>query len=145
MARRDGAKDINQRQRALLHVARRQLGLDEENYRSILRQAAGVESSRDLDPAGFDRVMEVLARMGFSPRRRYPSGRARGAPDPDALVTPAQQKRMADLYTELGWTILERQRGFNRRVVHKPWPQTRGEANKIIEALKAMIARRKEA
>ena len=30
---------------------------------------------------------------------------------------------------------------FCRRVCGEPWPQTRNEANKIIEALKAMRAR----
>ena len=30
---------------------------------------------------------------------------------------------------------------FCRRVCQKPWPQTRAEANQIIEALKAMRAR----
>lgn len=130
---------LTARQKALLHVAKAHLGLSEDEYRALLCGAAGVESSRDLDPAGFEKVLARLEALGFRARRRYPTGRA-ARPDPEALVTPAQQKRLRDLYQALGWGE-RRQQGFNRRVCGKPWPQTRADANKIVEALKAMTAR----
>ncbi|MCO5065672.1 MAG: regulatory protein GemA [Rhizobiaceae bacterium] len=50
---------------ALLHVAKRQLGLDEDTYRDILRRFGGVESSADLDPVEFEAVMIRMAGLGF--------------------------------------------------------------------------------
>ena len=50
---------------SVIHVAKARLGLDDEAYRAILMRCGGVTSSRDLDPAGFDFVMEAFHRLGF--------------------------------------------------------------------------------
>ena len=50
---------------SLIHLAKARLGLDDEAYRAILMRCGGVASSRDLDPAGFDFVMEAFHRLGF--------------------------------------------------------------------------------
>jgi len=62
---------ISRRQKAALHTAKRTLGLEDEDYRVILRQEAGVESSADpgLDGAGFERVMRRFRALGFRFRR----------------------------------------------------------------------------
>jgi hypothetical protein len=53
---------------AIIHVAKKQLGLDEEAYRAIL-SGAGVSSARDIvTGAQFDTVMTAFARLGFKPR-----------------------------------------------------------------------------
>lgn len=57
---------MNKRQLALVHVAKSRLMLTDEEYRTILRQQAGVESSKDLDAAGLDAVMAEFQRRGFS-------------------------------------------------------------------------------
>lgn len=49
----------------LIHIAKSQLGLDEESYRELLQECAGVESSKDLDTMGFKAVMAELERLGF--------------------------------------------------------------------------------
>ncbi len=137
----DYQRVIGQKEKALIHVAKAQLHIDDEDYRLILAQEAGVESSCLLAYAQFDKVMKRMRQLGFR-RRRKPG---RGAPiirDSRATITRAQQAKLDELYTELGWTDPRRQAGFSRRQTGgKPWPQTRGEANKTIEALKAMVAR----
>jgi len=57
----------------LVHVAKQKLGLSDDLYRDILRRVAGVDSARDLDDAGFDRVMTEFGRLGFvsTGRKRY--------------------------------------------------------------------------
>jgi len=50
---------------ALIHVAKSRLGLGDEIYRDILRNVAGVESSRELDDAGFAALMDHLQSLGF--------------------------------------------------------------------------------
>lgn len=50
---------------AVIQVARQQLGLSEDDYRSILWNHAGVASSKDLDDNGFEAVMFRLSELGF--------------------------------------------------------------------------------
>ncbi len=56
---------ITAAQKSLLHIAQRLLGLDEGTYRDILQSVAGVRSSNDLGPRGFDAVMAHLDKCGF--------------------------------------------------------------------------------
>ena len=51
--------------KALLHVAKGRLGLSDTDYRELLFRAAGVRSSNELDPPGFERVMREFERLGF--------------------------------------------------------------------------------
>ena len=50
---------------ALLHVVKKQLGWDEETYREVLNNHAGVKSSKALDYAGFLAVMDHAEQCGF--------------------------------------------------------------------------------
>lgn len=68
---------ISPRQRKLLQVARRQIGLSDEAYYSALVRVAGVESSRDLDREGFDLMMALFEHLGFTPWK--PQGKNFGA------------------------------------------------------------------
>lgn len=56
---------LTRKQTALIHVARKQLGLPDEAYRDTLRTMAGVESASELDHAGFELVMQGMATLGF--------------------------------------------------------------------------------
>jgi phage gp16-like protein len=75
----DGRRRL--RDLALIHLAKGQLGLDEDTYRAMLRGVAGVDSAGDLDAAGRARVLEHLRGRGFRPlagaRRRQASPSAR--------------------------------------------------------------------
>jgi phage gp16-like protein len=71
------------RELAKIHaVAWRQLGLDEETYRAMLHEVAGVTSAADLDAAGRARVLDHLARLGGRARHRYP-GRPHNTENPE--------------------------------------------------------------
>lgn len=50
---------------ALLHVARRDLGLTDDDYRAILTRFGGVASASELNLVGFERVIGELTRLGF--------------------------------------------------------------------------------
>lgn len=56
---------ITPKQIALVHVAKRQLALSEEIYRSVLINKGGVESAADLDNRGFNEVMAYFTACGF--------------------------------------------------------------------------------
>lgn len=65
---------------ARIHVAKKQLGLDEEAYRALLERVAGVRSSADLSTAGRSAVLREFARLGFKvmPGKRGHVGRPKG-------------------------------------------------------------------
>ncbi|MGE5551920.1 MAG: regulatory protein GemA, partial [Bacteroidota bacterium] len=109
--------------------------LDDDLYREILRQEAQAESSAALTYRQFDRVMARMRKLGFRRRRQVRPA------EPGALITREQQEKLQALYAALGWTASNRQQGFNRRQIARPWPQTRQEANKVIEGLKKILAR----
>lgn len=52
---------------AKIHIAKKQLGLDDEAYRAMLWTVARVKSSADLDEYGRKRVLEHMRRGGFKP------------------------------------------------------------------------------
>ena len=129
----------------LIHVARRELELPENAYREILRHHGGVESSRDLDDDGFKRVIDCMKALGFWVRRKFEQTSPR---DPDALPTPAQMKVIGHLWSDLGEYLgdakrVSFQRGFylERLKISALGPQTRAQANAVIEALKQRVSR----
>lgn len=68
-------RDRNRRL-ALIHAAKRQLGLDDDAYRSLLAGAAGVESAAKLTTdAQFSAVMSALRAAGW-----HGTGRLSGQP-----------------------------------------------------------------
>ncbi len=59
------APDHRRRELAQIHIARKQLALDEDTYRAMLWTVARVRSSADLDYAGRRAVIDHLVARGF--------------------------------------------------------------------------------
>lgn len=62
---------------AKLHIARKELGLQEAEYRALLARITGADSARGLSDAQLDKVLVEMKRLGWKPRpsRRPPSHR----------------------------------------------------------------------
>ncbi|MGE5605455.1 MAG: regulatory protein GemA [Bacteroidota bacterium] len=137
---------IGTKQKALIHVAKTKLGLDDDRYRDLLRSTCGVESAKELDFIQYDKLMKRFRELGFKishkKGHRQPYLQAPDR-DPGGLPSPAHLRKVNELYEQLGWGQ-ERRIGLNKRIIKKPWPQTRAETNKIIEALKSMVARKQK-
>jgi hypothetical protein len=58
------AADRLKKKRQAIQIKKRQLDLDDDAYRALLRRVAGVKSSTELTPADADAVLEALARLG---------------------------------------------------------------------------------
>ncbi|MEX2617278.1 MAG: regulatory protein GemA [Alphaproteobacteria bacterium] len=56
---------LSRKQTALVHIAKKQLALTEDEYRGVLAKTAGVESCSELDGYGFEAVMQYFAALGF--------------------------------------------------------------------------------
>lgn len=65
-----GPAGLSRDQLALIHVARRDRHLAEDEYRTLLQVAAGVGSAKDLTVAGFEQVMAHFKAIGFVHRPR---------------------------------------------------------------------------
>jgi phage gp16-like protein len=71
---------------AKIHIAKKQLGLDDETYRAMLQQHGGVTSAKDLTPLGAAKVLHHLEKAGFKPKAN-PGKRPKPAAGRAALVS----------------------------------------------------------
>ena len=139
---------------AAIHALGHQLaenGLTDETRRDLQRELTGVESCRDMDVAQLTTVyrrLTVLAESLPAQARgegRGARGRKRSGRDerlPEELASIEQTRLIAQLFaclriTEVGTARMR----FCRRTCGASWPQTRAQANKVIEGLKKMQER----
>jgi len=64
------ARDPRRQQLARIHLAKKQLGLDDETYRSLLQRVGGHASSADMNPSQRNAVLREFARLGFKEERK---------------------------------------------------------------------------
>lgn len=84
---------ISREKLAVVHVAKAQLAMNDEDYRALLQRVASVSSSTALDDASFDRVMAEFERLGFrSVRTRTQATRREG------MATPVQIGKIRALW-----------------------------------------------
>lgn len=134
---------ISREKIALVHVGKKELGLSEEEYREILRHHGGVGSARDLDEEGFKKVIDHMKALGFWVKRSWEQSRPRDAGD---LPTPDQLRVIEHLWEDLAQYLegahnVNFRRGFYGSRLHIPplGPQTRAQANHVIEVLKQRV------
>lgn len=100
--------DRLKKKRVAIHVARRELDLDDATYRALLQRTAGVNSSADLNTFALaDAVLDEMSRIGFQHKPKGAPGRRPGAPA-TLESEPYQQKieaLLADM--ELPWAYAE--------------------------------------
>jgi len=59
---------ISRANQAKIHIARQQLGMDDQGYRALLARVAGVQSSKDLGARQVGAVLREFERLGFKPQ-----------------------------------------------------------------------------
>jgi phage gp16-like protein len=62
---------IKQGELAKIHIAKKQLGLDDDTYREMLMQVAGVNSAKDLTDISRAKVLEHLKTVGFKGTKQF--------------------------------------------------------------------------
>lgn len=121
---------------AAIHVAKKQLGLDDDTYRAILVRETGKRSTKDMSPDERNSVLDALRRQGFKGSKK-------------GLVGPYAKKLQAlwiaawnlgivrDRRDAAMLSFIERQTGIaNTRFLRDP-----ADARKAVEGLKGWIAR----
>lgn len=133
---------ISTKQIALIHVAKRQLALDDDSYRDILKRFGRVESAADLDAKGFYMVMKYLTALGFRSNWTLRTYGYR-----PTMATPPQIDLIRSLWRRFSGAVDEDDIELNKwldrfqKVSALRFVDNK-KAAKVISALKAMVARK---
>lgn len=136
---------IHPKRVALLHVAKKQLGLTDDDYRAMLSRAAGVNSAADLSDDGFQLVVFEFERLGFrSTKAKTSFGHRRG------FASPAQVAAIRSLWREWRGEDDPGEAALNAWLTkfHKVSALRFVSADKVtavLVALKSMVGRKRQA
>ena len=113
---------------ALIHIVKKELGISDEDYHCLLKRIAGVGSAKDLDAAGFRRLMRFFVRSDYFRANAFG-------------MTLKQKLFIKALTRELRWDP-QHLTNFIRKYYRKEGLPAldRKEASKLIESLKAIRA-----
>ena len=75
---------------AKIHIAKKQLGMDDATYRAMLLTHGGVSSSKDLTLIGAAKVLAHLERCGFKPTPSKVGKRPATTSDRAALISKVE-------------------------------------------------------
>lgn len=95
----------------LIHVARRDLAMDDDTYRTVLRDRFKVESSKDLTLAGLNDLLSHLKACGFKVQ-------AKKLPTPHKPLALSKEQIEAKIALQL-------------KALDKPWSYAHGVARRI--------------
>ena len=121
---------LDHKKLAVIHIVKKELGLGDQEYRDTLEKVTGVRSAKELDEAGFRKLMRAFAKS-----RHYRVSRQG--------MTFRQQFFIKHLVADLGWDPQHLQ-NFLKKYYKTTDLATlsRAEASKVIESLKHILAHR---
>lgn len=135
------ARNPRQNLLAQIHIARKQLGFGEPEYRDLLVAATGKNTSSIMSPAELGLVIEAMVKAGFR-------SAVKGAPDGKKSARKVV-RLIFGLWSELGargivengsrealLAFVKRQTGID----HPDWLDNK-QASSVVEALKSMLNR----
>lgn len=103
MAKSKPGTDVRRRLITLIHVARAELGMQDEDYRKMLAEMpalGGRTSSADLGIKGLELVLEALKDKGFKPRPKAAKAKP-AVTHSRALADDNQSKLIRSLWIQL--------------------------------------------
>lgn len=148
---------IDAKQIKLIHIAKSQLGLDDENYRAIISgQTQGKKtSSIELTYAEADAVINYMIRQGFRIKEKYVSGeqaskrsyryqgKSRRAVTTSGnlycLASHDQLKMVNALAGQIQWRVEDGFHRWMKKYIKIDRIKTEEEASAVIEGLKGML------
>lgn len=132
---------LSNKQIVLLHVLKKQNDLQDNEYRDLLEQSAGVSSADELDNQGFNQVLAFMEALGYEVNRPEPSPQFGSRP---GMATPKQ----IDFIYGLSRKVFggNNESAFHHWLEHMfrvshPRFLDQATASKAIEGLKAMQKR----
>jgi len=125
---------------AKVHIAKKDLGLAEENYRAILVRITGCDSSKDCNERQLEALLGEFKRLGWQPKAGKAGGSGYGQPHVRKIYALWKEAGIVGAVDNASRDAL---RAFVARQTGKSAPEfcSPGDANRVTEALKAMIRR----
>jgi len=122
---------MDKKKLAVIHIVKKELGLNDAEYRDILWRVAGVRSAKDLDERNFRKLMYYFVRSKYYWINPYG-------------LTIKQKLYIKYLAKGLSWDE-EHLKNFINKYYHKSDLDklTRKEAIKLIESLKGVLQHQK--
>ncbi|MCA1975071.1 MAG: regulatory protein GemA, partial [Caenispirillum sp.] len=129
-----------------IHVAKAQMGLDEETYRALLQRVTGQTSSKACSISELESVVRECVNLGWTPKRTTPARSGKARPMAASDVAAKARALWLSLWhlgvvrdpSESALTAFcERQTGM----ADLAWVRDQKQAVRLIEALKKMAAR----
>ncbi len=117
---------MDKKKLAVIHIVKKELNISDAEYRNTLHEIAGVSSAKELDEAGFRKLMNFFVRSKYYQVNPYG-------------LTIRQKLYIKYLAREIGW-----EEAHLSNFIHKYYHEsnldslTRKEAAKVIESLKAI-------
>lgn len=123
---------LDHKKLAVIHIVKRELNLDDKEYRDLLEQATGVRSARDLDEDGFRRLMRAFARSKHY--QAQPAG-----------LTIRQKLFIKHLADDLGWDQSHLHNFLGKYYKKGRLEElSRKEASKVIVGLQSILRSRQQ-
>ena len=88
---------------AKIHIARKDLALGDDSYRSLLERITGKTTSKDCSDRQLHAVLEEFRRLGWKPKAR-PAAAARAARTPRPIATDEQAAKVRAMWLSL-WCL----------------------------------------
>ena len=128
----------------LIHVAASQAGLNKEQYRTLLKNVGGVESSKLLDQSGFEDCMAVIEDCGFRERNKPANYWRQIVARRGTFCSPRMVRKIMALAEESRYQVPSLCLRFSEHRADSPDQLHPREAWNLIEMLKASNARNEE-
>lgn len=124
---------------AKIHIAKKDLALDDEIYREILWTVARVRSAKDLDAHGRDAVLAHFKSRGWQPKAAKRAGRV-----PRTLNRKEELAKIEAQLTSLGapWEYADTIAAKVAKVDRCEWLKTHEQFSAVIAALEAEQTKR---
>lgn len=137
--RRSAADSLARRQLlGAVHIAIKDLGMDDATYRDMLGRRFGVDSASKLDNPDLLRLCDHFADLGWVYKPKAKPAKPRKASGPDTRATQAQIDRIRRLWDaharNRGWKALESWLGKYWKCDRIEW-LPRAAASKVITVL----------
>ena len=118
---------LDHKKLAVIHIVKKELAISDAEYRDTLEKVAGVRSARDLDDAGFQRLMRYFARSGH-----YRASREG--------ITFRQRMYIKHLLEDLAWDATHCANFLKKYYkTAEIGTLSKKEASKVIESLKHIL------
>lgn len=82
-----------------IHIAKKDLGIDDETYRALLMRVTGAQSAKALKQSQMDAVLREFERLGWKPKKNPGRATPNASPERDKLV-----KKIGAFLTDAGRT-----------------------------------------